>query len=363
MASTKSHQAGVKSRCASVKRGLEQAEECPSRVKKMLCTSLNFTIGTPAPDRHSFSARFVSMIDEVLQAEHARLQKEVESKEKMFTELTPAQAMREAALEQAKAHAAEQSTALGVAKQAVTDANAAVKAAVVEVKAAKKAQREGDADLEAITAKKSALETVVKDSLEPIVAGTAEEDTRGEKAKAVMDAGRSHGFDSSLINTAETLLVKPASDRGAFDATCLQQVQDAFATEIAKFDEQLTNGAPEKASRAAAVENAETAQQAAETSQTNLKEKATAAKEAKDSADAEVKAASKSLSDFLPELKAAGDALDAAKAELQSFIEGTQAAFSDLKEFQDNDFQKKAPVKEVEAPEAEPEAAPAVAAE
>merc|ERR1719329_1730858 len=143
--------------------------------------------------------------------------------------------------------------------------------------------------------------------------------------------GRSYSFDSSLINTAESLLVKPGGERGAFDATCLQQLQDAFAAEIAKFDEQLAAGAPEKASRAAAVEKAEADKQAAEQSQTDLKEKAAAAQEAKAAADAAAKAAAKSLADFMPDLKAAGNALDDAKADLQSFIEGTQAAFSELK--------------------------------
>jgi len=357
MASTKSHQAGVKSRCTSVKRGLEQAEECPTRVKRMLCSSLNFTIGTPAPDRHPFSARFVSMIDEVLHGEHARLQKDVESKEKTFTELTPAQAMREGALEQAKAHLLEQNAALMAAKQAVTDANAAVKAAVAEVKVVKKVQQQGDGYLEAITNNRAAVGSVVKESLESIVAGTADEESRGEKAKAVIDMGRTYGFDSSLINTAETLLVKPAGERGAFDATCLQQLQDAFATEIAKFDEQLAVGAPEKASRAAAVEKAEGDKQAAENSQTDLKEKAAAAQEGKTAGDAAVKAAAKSLAEFMPDLKAAGDLLDGAKTDLQSFIDGTQVAFSDLKDFKENDFQKKVPVKEAEAPEAVQEVA------
>lgn len=357
MTSTKSHQAGVKSRCTSVKRALEEAEECPSRVKRMLCSSLNFTVGTPAPDRHAFSTRFVSMIEEVLNGEQARLQKDLENKDKTFTELTPAQAVREAALEQAKAHAAEQNKSLGAAKQAVTDANAAVKAAVAELKAAKKAQQQGDAELEAITAKKVEIEMVVKDSLEPIVAGTAEAELLSNKATAVMDTGRSYGFDSSLINTAETLLVKPAGERGSFDTTCLQQLQDAFAAEVAKLDEQLTVGAPEKAARAAAVEKAEADKQAADQSQTDLKEKAAAAQEAKAAADAASKAAAKSLADFMPDLKAAGDVLDVAKSDLQSFTEGAQVAFGELKDFKENDFQKKAPVKEAEAPEAVPEAA------
>jgi hypothetical protein len=305
----------------------------------MLCASLSVTVGTPTADRHPFNARFVTMIEEVLQGEHVRLQKDVEAKEAAFTELSPAKVTREAALEQAKAHASEQNAALAAAKQAVAEANAALKAAVAEVKASKKAQHDGDAELDAVTAKKSALEDVVRDSLAPIVDGTADEDTRAAKAKAVVGMGKSYGFDSSLMNTASTLLEKAASERGAFDATCLQQVQDAFASQIGIFDGELAAGAPGKAERAAAVEQAEAAKQAAESTQTDLKAKAASAQEEKTAADADVRAAAKSLADFMPDLKASGDSLDSAKADLQSFIDGSEAAFNELKQFEENAFQ------------------------
>lgn len=187
--------------------------------------------------------------------------------------------------------------------------------------------------------KKTVLEDVVTGSLTPIVDGTAEEETRAAKAKAVVDTGRSYGFDTSLMNTAAGLLEKPAGERGAFDATCLTQVQDAFTTQIGTFDSELAAGAPGKAERAAAVEKAEADKLAAETSQTDLKEKAAAAQEAKAAADSASKAANKSLADFMPELKATGDALDEAKADLQSFIDGPQAALDTLKDYKDGDFQ------------------------
>lgn len=323
-----------------MKQGIQQAEECSDRVKKMLCASLTATIGTPAAERHPFNARFVTMIEQVLQGENARLQRDIAAKDATFGELSPAKATREAALDQAKAHATEQNEALIAAKQAVTDANAAVKAATAEVKTSKKAQHDGDAYLEDIAGKKSALEEVVRDSLKPIVDGTTEEEARAATAKVVVDTGKSYGFDSSLMNTAATLLEKPASERGAFDMTCLQQVQDAFASQIGTLDGELAAGAAGKAERAAAVEHAEAAKQAAENSQSDLKGKAAAAQEAKSAADAAAKAAAKSLADFMPDLKAAGDALDSAKSDLQSFIDGSEAAFNELKQFKENDFHK-----------------------
>ncbi len=55
------------------------------------------------------------------------------------------------------------------------------------------------------------------------------------------------------------MLAKELADRGSFDATCLEQLQAAFASGIAGLDEQLAAGAPGKAERAAAVQQTEAA--------------------------------------------------------------------------------------------------------
>jgi hypothetical protein len=97
------------------------------------------------------------------------------------------------------------------------------------------------------------------------------------------------------LSTAEQVLHKAAAERGAFDATCLDQLKDAFTATIAKYDEQLAAGAPAKAERAAAVAQAEATHQATQARQADIKEKAAAAKEEKVAADAETKSAAKSL--------------------------------------------------------------------
>lgn len=350
----------VKTRCASVKTVIDHAGDCPHRVKKMLAKSLQFTVGIPSENRHPFSERFVMMIEQVLASENASLKGIVATKETAFSELTPAKAGREAALESAKAHAAEQGALLGDAKRAVTDANAAVKSAVAELKAAKKAQHDGDAELEATTATKTGLEAVVRDALTPLVEG-ADEESRFDKSKLVVDTGRSFGFDSSLMQTAATLFQKPASERGVFDGTCIQQIQEAFAAQVAKYEAELAAGAPGKAERAGTVDQAEAAKHAAESSLADVREKAAAAQESKAAADVAAKAAAKSLADFMPDLKASGDALDAASKALQAFIEGPQAAFGELKTFKEDDFKpvKKARIAiEPAAPEQQPATEP-----
>lgn len=326
---------GVKSRCALVKTAVKQAE-VPDRVKELLCSTMASTLGQTQATRHPFSERMVAMIETVLQAEGQRLQKDVESKDTAFTELTPQKTAREAALEEAKTVLTQKSEALDQAKQAATDSDAAVKGATAAVKEALASQKEGDKDLEAITAKKTKLESVQKDSFTPLLESTPPDEAG--HVRAVLDAGTSYGFDGSLMSTAATVLGKPASERSGFDSTCLEQLQGAFASAIAKFDEQLQAGAPGKAERAAAVERAEAAKTSAEAAQTEAKEKAAAAKEAKLAAEESKKGAAKTLVEFMPDLKKTGDALDDAKASLTSFTEGPQVAFGELKVFKEGDF-------------------------
>lgn len=328
----------IKNRCKLIKDAIEAAEGCPERTQNMLCSTINVTVGALKTNRHPFNARFVEMIGEVLAADHARLMKEVDTKEGSFASLTPAKAVRESALAQATAHAEAATEALETSKRAVADIGAQLKDANAALREAAKAQRSGDEDLEVQDLKKQSLEGVQKDSLAPLLDGSATGEEKATKLKAVLDVGRAFKFDASLLSTAEPVLQKEVADRGSFDATCLEQLQAGFASAIASIGQQLTTGAPGKAERAAAVEQAEAAKQAAETSQAELKEKFAAAKDAKAAADAADRAASQSVHDFMPDMKMAGDALDEAKEELKEFTEGALQAFNELKDLKEGDF-------------------------
>jgi hypothetical protein len=335
------HADPVKRRCKSVKEAIEGCD-IPERIQNMLLSTIPVTIGAFQANRHPFNERFVAMIGEVLTAEQTRLTKDVDTKEAAFAELTPAKALRETALEEARTVAEAKTEALDTAKRAVTEIGAKLKELNASLKEAQKAQKVGDEDLEAQSSKKAELEAVVKDSLAPLLDGSSGEE-KATKTKAVLDVGRSFKFDSSLLSTAEPVLQKEVADRGSFDATCLEQLQAAFNGTIAAIDQTLAAGAPDKAERASVVEQAEAAKQAAETSLAELKEKAAAAKEAKAAADAAERSASQSVHDFMPDMKNAGDALDEVKEELKEFTEGALQAFNELKDVKEGDFKDEIP--------------------
>lgn len=345
----------VKSRRKMVQAAVEDAEGFSDSVREMLSNSMDVTISAFKANRHSLNQRFVEMIGEVLKAEHKRMQKDVQTKDAAFQELTPAKGTREAACEAAKADAEAKATALSNAKQAVTEIGAKLKELEKALKEAQKEQKAGDASLEEVSAKKSKLEDTKKDELAPLLDGSAG-DARTKKAKAVLDVGKHYHFDASLLQTAEPVLLKEIGDRGSFDATCLEQLQAAFDAAINDLNSKLEEGAPGKAARAEAVQAAQAAKESAEAEKTSLQEAAQAAKEADSAAKSAKKQAEQSLEDFMPDLKIAGDALDDAKENLKEFEEGAMVAYAELKEYKEGDF--KEPEEEEAAPAEEP-AAPA----
>jgi len=349
----------IKQRVKLVKQGLQASEGCDARVKKMLIGTLDCTVANVKDQRHAFNQRFVTFIGEALNAEHARLQQDKDAKEKAFTELMPAKSEREAAAEAAKAEAASAAEALTAANTAVKETTNKTKDATTALKEAQKAEKNGNAEIEKSENEKAKINAVREGSLQPLLDGNLEDSAK--KTKAVMELGKQYQLDQSLLGTAEPVLLKATEERGQFDGTCLTQLTSAFQAVVDKIDEAINAGAPGKAERAAAVAEKEKEKADADAALNAEKEKAGAAREAKNTADAAAKAAAAAAADFMPDLKKAGDAQDKAAETLKEFAEGPLAAFGELKDLKDTDFEPEEPPAKVAATEAAPaeEAAPA----
>jgi len=337
----------VKSRCKIVKDAISQSE-CNDRVKEMLTTSIPVTIGAIKANRHSLNERFVGMIGEVLKQEHERMQKRVQELETAFADLEPAKSKRQEEAEKASAEAEVKAKEFEDSKVAISEAAAELKEKVAAVKEAEKTRKAGEDVLAVLESKKSKLEEVRNGSLAPLLSGSAED--QKTKTKAVLDIGKEYLFDASLLQTAEPVLQKPVPDRGAFDATCLEQLEAAFAGAVTDLENRIIAGNNDAA--VAAFEATEAAKQAAEAKVAESEEKSQAAKDARHAAKAAEKAANQSLQSFMPDLKAAGDSLDNSKENLQTFEAGALKVFEELKDLTEDSFKE-----ELHADVANPEAA------
>merc|ERR1711966_453289 len=146
-------------------------------------------------DRHPFNERFVSMIEEMLAAEKTCLDQDVVAKEAHFNQLSPEKPNWEATLEAKKGVAAEKSTAVDAAKQAVADIATTVKETKEKLVEAQKAQKTGDAAVEAIEARNAALEGK-RGALAQLVEGTAEADEKDAMVADILAVGKDFHFDA-----------------------------------------------------------------------------------------------------------------------------------------------------------------------
>lgn len=331
----------IKTRLAAVQKVIEAQnghDDAQDRVNEMLCRTLPSTLGVPAADRHPFNARFVTHIQQTLHTEHARLKNDVAVRDAAFSELLREKAPKEAALVDVQKVAAVKGEAFNKAEQAVNDSVASIKKASAELAKLKRAQGSGDTEITRLVSKKSELELCQNESFLPLLANTAEEESKANKIHAVLKIGAHFGFEKSLLNTAEKVLQMEAGQRGAFDVECFNMIQEAFKNAIAKLDQEIAVLAPASEVRGATVEKGEKGKQELEEEQKETKETLKAAREAKAIADGDVWEADKAMSVFLPELKVLGDSLDASKKALKHFEEGPQKAFNELKDLKEDDF-------------------------
>jgi chromosome segregation ATPase len=347
----------VAKRCKVVASAIQDVD-LPDQMKTILASTLSCTLGQLKATRSPFNERFVSKIGEVFVAYKDACEKDIAAKEATVAELAPGKGTRETALEEAKATLTEKTEALDKAKEAVKGAAAKLKEAAATLSTKMKEQKTGDKEINEIEKKKAAFVETEQGALLPLVDGTADAEEKKNLMKKVMSAAKEFNFDETLMEASAKVLEKSKDERGAgFDETCLDQLKEAFKSSIANLDGQITTGAPAKAERAAAVEEATNAKSAAEKEQEELIAAFEKTKEEKNTALDAVKTASKHLSDYLPDLKNAGDEIDVAKAALTSFVDGALAAFTELKDLDEDTFKPPPEPEPVVEPVAEEAAA------
>jgi len=331
------------SKCKEIAEAIEDTE-APQIVIDMLSGSVKDTVGQFKASRHPLNERFVGMIDEVFATHKDGLEKAVAAKEATLAELTPAKASRESGVEIATAVLTEKKEASEKAKEDFSNAKKELKEASSAVTTKTKEQLAGDKEYNTILEEKTAVEDTEKNAFLPLCDGTADSGNKAEIIKAVLDASKTFGFDSSLMEASVKVLEKPKESRSAgFDETCMEQLKQSFTTAVCGLEVKLGEAEPAKKERAAAVEAANAAHEAAEKKVEDLRVAEETAKEATASATEALKAAKKSLDDFLPELKEASEELDEAKGYLQEFVEGALATFTLMKDLNEETFKEPEP--------------------
>jgi len=248
-----------------------------------------------------------------------------------------AQAVVEGAEVEKEARAAAQSTAesqLCDLKQAVADQKAVVadSAKAIEeqkaaVQAARAAQRGAEAEVKGSESRKRQLETVEKESYEPLkdsaVAGAS-----GQKRLATLRKfGRDHGFHKELLAVLPAILQKQPDKRRTFDGLCMQQLEVEFARQAGSLDTAARDSEMLVARREDELQAAQDAlQEARERQRTSVRELA-AAEAALEAGKKSIVEAKRHVRRLPADMKLAERQFVLAEARVEKFRKGPLAAY------------------------------------
>mmetsp|Transcript_141803 Transcript_141803/g.246928 ORF Transcript_141803/g.246928 Transcript_141803/m.246928 type:complete len:374 (-) Transcript_141803:103-1224(-) len=309
-----------------------QASDLPESVRKMIIESLPFTLGKPQDERHPFQTEVIRIIGKMLEGitegmegEISKLQEQLEAAEKTKTQKQDETAAVMKKLEEKEEVVKKRTHELA----AVAKAFRAAKSAHL---AAKTTQAAEDAGLEKAAKKKQQLEAAVKDLITPLTEPPEEGSNTAEMKTAFTKFLSTEGFQESLVTALMSALDKAPAERGQFDQLCFKELNDEVSKRVADLDAQLSAGDAGMKDRAAAVQTAKEAYDAAVEKQIAAAALFTSAEKEQEEATEEVNATEKAKKDSDNEMRKKNQSLGRAKKKLEDFQTGPVATFKELEE-------------------------------
>jgi len=307
------------------------AEILPASAAAMLAPLAEVSLSKPQSTRHEFETKVVDMVEEALRNIKEQRERTLEETKAKVDGVFDDKAARQESCERAKAALRDLEAAVPPRKVALAQATAARDSCLEALAAAQRVQREEDKDFVAIEAQRAEVQQAVESLAELKIKS---DDSKQSKlaVKAVLDACKACSVDPTLKDPATQVLRKDPGMRSDFDKVVIQQLEHTFTRLIAGFDEPLAAAAPARDERAAAVQAAQKAAEAAEQDVATRGEELCAAQAAAKAGASAVKAAHKVVDNWLKDSKVLMDGFDQLCAQVASLTSGPLLAFEELKD-------------------------------
>lgn len=341
--------------CKEISAAVLEAEGFPADVLRMLSGAVQDSLIPVKEERHAFQEKMIDMLQEVIATLEAAAAGKVATLEVKVGETDNEKASREAAAAAAVQDSIEKAAAVEAAQAALTAATSEVASAEQDKATAEKEQKQGDIEYNSAADQKARLETASSGDYATLKEGTAP--ATAKLIKGILKLGKDLHWDANMLTAGEQSLAKTQENRGSFDALVIQQLDDAFASGIAKFTDILNNGESAKAERAQKVETSTLAAQAAHEREGERKAELAAAQTALKEAETHVKASNKAVKDFDKDMKQVAVDLKAAK-EHHEERQNITKSFRELVDRSAEVPEPSEPSMEVDAEAAEPAADP-----
>jgi chromosome segregation ATPase len=341
---------GTPSKLKSIEKALKiaQKKDVPAEVISLVGITLSKSLPTYKDERHEFQSEVVDMADKVLADSLSALEEDVSKAQELVDGGDGEKDRREKAVAEAEAaHTAslEDTKAKEEDRKAKAEA---YEATVAPLKAAKDAQKSGDAEGVILEKEKEALQEAIQSDLNPMKESGGKQRQLARLSKAIARAG----LEDSLVESVHLPLCKAPDQRGSFDGVVLKCLEEAIEEKMAKLSSDIEAFGPAKEERAAKVKEAQEAHDAAKEASESAINALAEARKAEATAKEAAATAKKSAKSLGSDLANAAQCLDESKAELSNFQNGPLAAFIELK---NRTVPQPEPQVSAEAPQPEPQ--------
>lgn len=312
----------MKKQCGVVRKALEDAEGegLPDSLARLLAATVSDSLGILMEERHPSQATCVTLIASGLQTIEKGLEEAASAAQRALEGSDTDKASRIKAKSDADANVKALQSSVEAAKVTLDADVKALKEMSKEVgRVAKNDTTTSPDDM------KEAL-TTIESSVEKLKAEPADENA----IKGLLKELKKVNVDETLISMLPTILKKAPSARTSFDAMATQQLEAELATIRKKIEDQEKDAANGASGRAASLEAAQKALEAADA-------KKTASTQALTDTLAALKEGHKALklalaADEAPDPKRLTKAAEKARAQLSSFKSGAMTAFNELRD-------------------------------
>eukprot|EP00930_Biecheleria_cincta_P019430 TRINITY_DN1482_c0_g1_i7.p1 TRINITY_DN1482_c0_g1~~TRINITY_DN1482_c0_g1_i7.p1 ORF type:complete len:498 (+),score=175.05 TRINITY_DN1482_c0_g1_i7:54-1547(+) len=306
------------------------AENLSQDSREMLLAALPHSLCVPSDERQEFQESIVKMMGQLMGQILATMQASLDAENERVAgseakkqELEETIQAAEAALSKAQDVTAAHQTELNRACSATQTANA-------KLTKAKEAQNTGDAA--------HALARTDKEALEAALVGDLEKLKSGDVGDAAPDMLYQHleplllklDLDASLRSATKPALLNAPAGRGLFDKKVVEEIENSFTAKIEQLSKHIAESQPAADARMLVVTEAEGKVAEAEAVQNAAADGLASARAVQKHAQASLKAAKASLTEFKPEYKKATEVRDQQQVQVQTFMDVNVAAFDVL---------------------------------
>jgi len=347
--------------CDMIIDALMAAPELPEHTKQMLCAGLSHCLNIPKDERHGYQASIIEWTQATLESVKAAAAASLQEAENKVAAASGEKEGRDAALKTCEDANAQKIEAVTAKETALSNANAALKAAKKALSTAEHEQTRGDKDLAEAESDKEKLQYAKDGPFTKMKTDALEGGDLSLFCTVAKKLGGDIGMDSSMAHTLNKVFSSKPEERGSFDKLLAGELDAELDKQIGALVNTMKTGEQAKQQRAAQVQAAKAALEAAEAADSQAKEGLHTAKTEHDESVTALKEAKKNVQSYGSDMKDVHADFAHEQKAAAALEKGALAAFAELKEYDGKPKEVEVPPAE-EAVDAAPADAPADAA-